>query len=69
MGRRLCLKKPRTAKRQEAIVDWGFNAWGGKYPPYDDDDAVPTEIAEEMGLPVFILSRRQPFRHRLKPSS
>src|SRR5205085_71055 len=21
-----------------AIVDWGFNAWGGKYPPYEDDD-------------------------------
>lgn len=31
-----------------AIVDWGFNAWGGKYPPYGDDDAVPTRIAEEM---------------------
>jgi agmatine deiminase len=36
-----------------AIVDWGFNAWGGKYPPYDDDDAVPTHVAEELGLPVF----------------
>ncbi len=36
-----------------AIVDWGFNAWGGKYPPYDADDAVPTRVAEELGLPVF----------------
>ncbi len=36
-----------------AIVDWGFNAWGGKYPPYDDDDAVPTRIAAELKLPVF----------------
>jgi agmatine deiminase len=36
-----------------AIVDWGFNAWGGKYPPYDDDDAVPTRIAEEYKLPIF----------------
>ena len=36
-----------------AIVDWGFNAWGGKYPPYDDDDAVPTQIARELKLPVF----------------
>jgi agmatine deiminase len=36
-----------------AIVDWGFNAWGGKYPPYDDDDAVPTRIAEKYKLPVF----------------
>ncbi len=38
---------------QIAVVDWGFNAWGGKYPPYDDDDAVPTRIAEEFKLPVF----------------
>jgi agmatine deiminase len=36
-----------------AVVDWGFNAWGGKYPPYDDDDAVPTRIAEEFKLPLF----------------
>src|SRR3954453_11394426 len=43
----------RSAKPRAAIVDWGFNAWGGKYPPYDDDDAVPTRIAEELKLPVF----------------
>jgi agmatine deiminase len=36
-----------------AIVDWKFNAWGGKYPPYDADDAVPTRIAEILKLPVF----------------
>ena len=41
------------AKKKVAIVDWGFNAWGGKYPPYDDDDAVPTRIAEEFKLPIF----------------
>jgi len=28
------------------IVDWKFNAWGGKYPPWDADDAVPTAIAK-----------------------
>jgi agmatine deiminase len=38
---------------EAAVVDWGFNAWGGKYPPWDDDDAVPTRVAEELGLPVF----------------
>ncbi len=43
----------RRGKTESAIVDWGFNAWGGKYPPYDDDDAVPTRIAEELKLPVF----------------
>ena len=39
--------------RSEAIVDWDFNAWGGKYPPYDLDDVVPTRVAKELGLPVF----------------
>jgi agmatine deiminase len=41
------------AKGKRAVVDWGFNAWGGKYPPYDADDAVPTKIAQALGLPVF----------------
>ena len=36
-----------------AIIDWGYNAWGGKYPPFDRDDAVPTCIAEQRGLRVF----------------
>src|SRR3989338_6287128 len=28
------------------IINWIFNAWGGKYPPWDNDDAVPARIAE-----------------------
>jgi agmatine deiminase len=36
-----------------AVVDWGYNAWGGKYPPYDLDDAVPQRVAGLLGLPVF----------------
>ncbi len=38
---------------EEAIVDWGFNAWGGKYPPFDLDDVVPSRIGAELGLEVF----------------
>jgi len=38
---------------EEAIVDWGYNAWGGKYPPYDLDDQVPARLGEELGLRVF----------------
>jgi agmatine deiminase len=34
------------------IVDWGYNAWGGKYPPFDLDDNIPTLIAKNYGLPV-----------------
>ena len=37
-------------KKPLAIVDWGFNAWGGKYPPWDDDDRVPTEVARELKI-------------------
>ncbi|MDZ4858804.1 MAG: agmatine deiminase family protein, partial [Candidatus Hydrogenedentes bacterium] len=24
-------------RHERAIVDWGYNAWGGKYPPFDLD--------------------------------
>ena len=41
-------KEPRVA-----VVDWDHNAWGGKYPPYDLDDVVPTRVAEILGLPVY----------------
>lgn len=47
------LLRRRRDRTEAAIVDWGYNAWGGKYPPYDADDAVPTRVAEELGLPVF----------------
>jgi agmatine deiminase len=30
---------------------FGFNAWGGKYPPWDLDDRVGAAIAEIAGLP------------------
>jgi agmatine deiminase len=34
------------------ILDWGYNAWGGKYPPYEADDVIPTRIARWMDVPV-----------------
>ncbi|WP_312557157.1 agmatine deiminase family protein [Empedobacter brevis] len=37
----------------KVIVDWGFNAWGGKYPPFEKDDIIPTKIGKEFNLPVF----------------
>ncbi|MEY2539516.1 MAG: agmatine deiminase [Verrucomicrobiota bacterium] len=36
-----------------AVVDWDYNAWGGKYPPCDLDEVVPTRVAETLQLPVF----------------
>jgi len=52
-GPAFVLRRDGRGRTQAAIVDWGFNAWGGKYPPWDHDDAVPTRVAEEYGLPVF----------------
>jgi agmatine deiminase len=34
------------------IIDWEYNAWGGKYPPYGDDNASPKAIAQSLGLRV-----------------
>lgn len=42
-----------TATQPKAIVDWGYNAWGDKYPPYDLDDVIPTLIANHYNYPVF----------------
>lgn len=39
--------------KPKVIVDWGYNAWGDKYPPYDLDDVIPTLIGEQLGLRVF----------------
>ena len=43
----------RDADPRLAIVDWDYNAWGGKYPPCDLDEVVPTRIAQILELPVF----------------
>ena len=40
-------------ERERAVVDWRYNAWGGKYPPCDLDDDVPRHVAELLGLRLF----------------
>jgi agmatine deiminase len=39
--------------KQKAIIDWGYNAWGGKYPPFELDDVIPTKIGKHFNLPVY----------------
>jgi agmatine deiminase len=41
-------------ENKKAIIDWDYNAWGGKYPPYELDDIVPTKIAQHFDLPLFL---------------
>ncbi|MGN7724121.1 agmatine deiminase family protein [Chitinophaga sp. 22620] len=42
-----------AAEQKKAVVDWNYNAWGGKYPPFDQDDIIPTLIANHYQLPLF----------------
>jgi agmatine deiminase len=41
------------AAQPKIIVDWNYNAWGNKYPPYDLDDRIPTLIATAYEIPVL----------------
>ncbi len=36
-----------------ALVNWVYNAWGGKYPPFDLDNRVPHRIADLTGRQYF----------------
>jgi agmatine deiminase len=36
-----------------AVTDWEFNAWGGKFPPWDQDNAIPGRIAASLGMRSF----------------
>jgi agmatine deiminase len=42
-----------AAEQKKVIVDWNYNAWGNKYPPYDLDDVIPTLIAKQYDIPVY----------------
>lgn len=41
------------AAHKKVIVDWNYNAWGNKYPPYNLDDAIPTLIGNKYNIPVY----------------
>lgn len=34
-------------------LDCGFNAWGGKYPPWDLDNEIPRQMAEALDVPRY----------------
>ena len=40
-------------KEETAGVNWNFNAWGGKYAPWDLDDQVASQILERFGMLRF----------------
>ncbi|MCC5942965.1 MAG: agmatine deiminase family protein [Balneolaceae bacterium] len=36
-----------------AITDWEYNAWGGKYPPFNSDNALPEWFANAFNIQKF----------------
>ncbi len=34
-------------------IDWGFNAWGGKYAPFDKDAAVAKQLLDREGVDCY----------------
>lgn len=45
------IKNQRTG--EIALTDWEFNAWGGKFAPWDLDNAIPQKIAAALSLPIY----------------
>lgn len=41
------------AGRELGGIDWIYNAWGGKYPPYDLDGKIATRVIELAGARRF----------------
>lgn len=41
-----------TGSRGRATVQWRFNAWGGKYQPFDQDADFAARVADKAGVPV-----------------
>ncbi len=43
----------RNPKGHVALTDWGFNAWGEKYAPWDADDSAPATVARTLDMKRF----------------
>jgi agmatine deiminase len=43
----------RTSSGDIALVGFGFNAWGNRWHPYDDDARLPRRLADWLELPFF----------------
>lgn len=43
--------RERDGRRDLLALDFRFNSWGEKYPPFDLDDAIPPRMADALGVP------------------
>lgn len=46
----LTARKDTIAAGQSVIIDWNYNAWGGKYPPWDLDELTARRIGERLQI-------------------
>lgn len=44
---------PPGAEAPLELIDFEFDSWGGKYPPWDQDAAVPAAMAAVRGVPCY----------------
>ncbi len=47
------IKKTTGSTVEYAITDWEYNAWGGKYPPFDSDNNLPGWFSRTFRIPLF----------------
>ena len=47
----LFVKQRETGKL--AVTNWGFNGWGDKFGPYEQDNEIPVYIANTLGMERF----------------
>ena len=54
-GPQFLTRRPQAdaGKPAQVIVDWDYNAWGKKYPPWDLDAAATTRMSKFISLPVY----------------
>ncbi|MEP4079196.1 agmatine deiminase family protein [Haloferula sp.] len=42
-----------TGSGEIALTDWEFNAWGGKFEPWNRDNSIPAQVAESLSIRRF----------------
>ena len=47
------VQRSHNGNEEEAVLDWGFNSWGEKYPPFDLDNMIPQRVADTFGITRF----------------
>ncbi len=47
------IRREHEGREEYALTDWEYNAWGGKYPPFDDDNRLPKYFASRYGIKRF----------------